>query len=357
MGREVEGLIDAEHKDALPARGNSVSATSRHAARTARGSSTDAGSAPPAPTSRPDARAGERPASTTVAARRSSPPERSTTGAPAIRAQLGHARAAALGAVLASSRRQCLHDLPPASIQVAHRPAHRLAERHAADLSGQLRDVAAVCESRISPVRRSRTNGPPACASTHSPASLPAEDRGSPSATDASAPTKARRSRAVRGPRPRTAPGPNIDGFTRFLDSSDHGRRALAIEKDAWLLAHLAARLPRAEHFWLVDRAGQECGYVWLTVADHGMVIQDHAVRGGDPASREALLRLVICLALDRGYPEVGGWLPAVSPVNELFTITPRKEEITMVKSLDLALSFDQAAIDAADWWQKIDHV
>ena len=87
------------------------------------------------------------------------------------------------------------------------------------------------------------------------------------------------------------------------------------------------------------------------------MVIQDHAVRGGDPASREALLRLVICLALDCGYPEVGGWLPAVSPVNELFTITPREEEITMVKSLDLALSFDQAAINAADWWQEIDHV
>jgi predicted acetyltransferase len=139
--------------------------------------------------------------------------------------------------------------------------------------------------------------------------------------------------------------------------ASDHGRRALAIERTPDYWTHLAARLPGAEHFWLLAPTGQEYGYAWLTTADKGLVLQDHAVRGGDAATREALLRLVICLGRERGMEQVGGWLPAVSPASELFTLTPRKTEITMVKSLDLALSFDAAALAAADWWQEIDHV
>jgi predicted acetyltransferase len=138
---------------------------------------------------------------------------------------------------------------------------------------------------------------------------------------------------------------------------SDHGRRALAIERTPDYWAHLAARLPQAEHFWILDRAGQECGYVCLTTADNGLVIQDHAVRDGDVGAREALLRLVISLGRERGMGQVGGWLPSVPSVEELFTLSLRSQEITMVKSLDLALSFDEAALAAADWWQEIDHV
>ena len=139
--------------------------------------------------------------------------------------------------------------------------------------------------------------------------------------------------------------------------SSDHGHLALAIERTPDYWAHLAARLPKAEHFWLLDRSGQECGYVWLTTADQGLVIQDHAVRLGDATTREALLRLVISLGRERGMDQVGGWLPAVPLASELFNLTPRTTEITMVKSLDLALSFDAAALAATDWWQEIDHI
>ena len=86
-------------------------------------------------------------------------------------------------------------------------------------------------------------------------------------------------------------------------------------------------------------------------------MIEDHAVRNGEPAVRETLLRLVLALAHSRGFSRAGGWLPAAPPADGLFTITPRLEEITMVKSLDLNLSLDPATLAAADWWQEIDHV
>ncbi len=139
--------------------------------------------------------------------------------------------------------------------------------------------------------------------------------------------------------------------------ASDHGRRALAIDRTPEYWEHLAARQPRAEQFWFVDRAGRESGYVWLTTADQKMVLQDHAVRGGDAENREMLMRLVISLAHQRGLTQVGGWMAAGPPMAELFTISPRKDEITMVKPLDLSLSIDGATIDSTDWWQEIDHV
>lgn len=139
--------------------------------------------------------------------------------------------------------------------------------------------------------------------------------------------------------------------------TSDHGRRTLAIDRTAEYWLHLAARLPQAEHFWLVEPGGQKCSYVCLTTAEGQLIIQDHAVRGGDAACREALLRSVISLARERGVAQVGGWLPATPPVEGLFAISPRRTELSMVKALDLALSFDPAAIAAADWWQEVDHV
>lgn len=139
--------------------------------------------------------------------------------------------------------------------------------------------------------------------------------------------------------------------------NSDHGRRALAIDRTPDYWVHLAARQPKAEHFWLESPAHEPCGYVWLRASDRGLVIEDHAVSRGDAALRDTLFRLVIGLAHARGFSQVGGWLPANPPVAGLFTSSPRLNEITMVKSLDLNLSFDPAAIAAADWWQEIDHV
>lgn len=138
---------------------------------------------------------------------------------------------------------------------------------------------------------------------------------------------------------------------------SDHGRRALAIERTVEYWEHLGERKPTAENFWLVSPTGSECGYICARTAERGLVIEDHAVQNGEVALRETLLRLVIDLAHARGLSQVCGWLPAESPARELFTLTPRATEITMVKSLDMAITLDDEAIAATDWWQEIDHV
>ncbi len=150
--------------------------------------------------------------------------------------------------------------------------------------------------------------------------------------------------------------GHRIPRLAEIYDS-DHGRRALAIERTADYWEHLAERKPTAENFWLNSEGGDECGYLCARTADRGLVIEDHAVRDGAPTLRTALLRLAIDLAHERGLSQVMGWLPAEPPAEELFTLSPRKTEITMVKSLDMAITLDDEAIRSTDWWQEIDHV
>lgn len=141
------------------------------------------------------------------------------------------------------------------------------------------------------------------------------------------------------------------------LYDSDHGQRPLAVDRTADYWEHLAARQPTAEHFWLLDPTGQTVGYAWLRQAKLDLLIDDQAVLAGDAERREKLFRLVIEMAKGRALTRAGGWMPKASPAEALFAISRREDEITMVKSLDMSLSFDGAAIESADWWQEIDHV
>jgi GNAT superfamily N-acetyltransferase len=158
-------------------------------------------------------------------------------------------------------------------------------------------------------------------------------------------------------------PAPTGDDFAgaiaQYADlyNSDHGRRALAIERTPDYWQHLAAREANDERLWLASKSGDRRGYVWLRTAGRDLVIDDHAVRDGDERTRAALLESVTHLALERGLARAGGWLPMAAPASELFAIVSRHDEITMLKPLDEGVVLDPAALAATDWLQEIDHV
>ena len=76
--------------------------------------------------------------------------------------------------------------------------------------------------------------------------------------------------------------------FAELYDS-DHGQRALVIDRSVDYWQHLVARQPNDERFWLVTGADKARGYVWLRTTGHDLVIDDHAVRDGDESARAAL--------------------------------------------------------------------
>jgi GNAT superfamily N-acetyltransferase len=147
-----------------------------------------------------------------------------------------------------------------------------------------------------------------------------------------------------------------IAQYAKLYDS-DHGRRALSIERTADYWQHLAERQAYDERFWLASKSGQQCGYTWLRTVGRDLLIDDHAVRDGDESTRSALFEQVTQLAVERGLSRAGGWLPTVAPAGEHFAIVPRRDEITMLKPLDEGVTLDAAALAAMDWLQEIDHV
>jgi predicted N-acetyltransferase YhbS len=165
------------------------------------------------------------------------------------------------------------------------------------------------------------------------------------------------------GDRWHLAPAPTGDDFAgaiaQFAElyDSDHGRRALSIERTPDYWQHLAACTPDDERFWLTSRTGERCGYAWLRTAGTDLVIHDHAVRDGAEQTRVELFKRILQLAIERELSRVGGWLPAASPAQEQFSITPRHDEITMLKPLDEHVTLDLASLAAADWLQEVDHV
>ena len=71
-----------------------------------------------------------------------------------------------------------------------------------------------------------------------------------------------------------------ISRFAELYDS-DHGQRALTVERTTDYWQHLAERVPEAERFWLVSPARDRCGYAWLRIVGGDLLIDDHAVRDG----------------------------------------------------------------------------
>ena len=174
----------------------------------------------------------------------------------------------------------------------------------------------------------------------------------------------------------RLEPFDPLEGASRMseLYARCHGRRALAIARNASYWHQLYQRSPDDAFYWLVvDNA--VTGYVRLCRAGDDWRIVDHAVdasvvsaaaadgtqppdgnaTGTDPY--DALYFAAVQQARRQGVARVGGWLPPDDAARRWFRLVSRSKEITMVKSLDPSIAFDEQALEAAAYFCEIDHV
>jgi hypothetical protein len=76
-----------------------------------------------------------------------------------------------------------------------------------------------------------------------------------------------------------------------------------------------------------------------------------------DDETERDLYSAVIALAKERGAERVGGWMPADAVCRELFEVTDRVKELTMIKPLVDRIEIDEQHCRAAEHFHEIDHV
>ncbi len=142
----------------------------------------------------------------------------------------------------------------------------------------------------------------------------------------------------------------------RELYHSAFRNAAFAIIRTEEYSQHLIARSPQDEFLWLIDDQ-QRAGYARVRIDGKRMQLREAIVANDEPRLRIALYRQIALLAKQRELPQVEGWLPNDSASREVMHVEPRVEEITMLKSLDPSVSFDESCLQAADRLNEIDHV
>ena len=136
-----------------------------------------------------------------------------------------------------------------------------------------------------------------------------------------------------------------------------HGSMPLAIARDDAYWRALLERFTEDRFFAFEDRAGGWHGYARLGRAGNMLRITDFALEDQSLELAEEFYAATIALAREEGAEKFGGWLPDHPSAMQFFELTPRKTEITMIKSLDASRPIDDEMIELASRFCEIDHV
>jgi len=136
-----------------------------------------------------------------------------------------------------------------------------------------------------------------------------------------------------------------------------HGEMPLSIHRDAAYWQALLDRAPQDRFFRLTDGRGGWHGYARLTTRGSDWRIADFALDDQSLELAEELYAGLLRLARQEGCRRFGGWMPDHPSARQFFDLTPRKTEITMIKSLDPADQLEPEAIELASRFCEIDHV
>jgi predicted N-acetyltransferase YhbS len=140
------------------------------------------------------------------------------------------------------------------------------------------------------------------------------------------------------------------------LYDQGHTGLPLSIARSAEYWRYLFAQDPQDE-FCFVEANGQRVGYVRLGMRKSGMVIRDFSVVSDTQEVKRGLYSAVIAEAESRDVDCVGGWVPADEVSRDLFDISDRIQELTMIKPLVDRIQVDERHCQAADHFHEIDHV
>ncbi len=141
------------------------------------------------------------------------------------------------------------------------------------------------------------------------------------------------------------------------LYATYHEAMPLCIARDEAYWQALLARFPEERFFVLADRNDAWHGYLRLACKDNAWRITDYALADQSLELAEELYALAISLASEQNATRFGGWLPDHPSARQFFDLTPRKTEITMLKSLSDACPLDDVMLELASRFCEIDHV
>jgi predicted N-acetyltransferase YhbS len=140
------------------------------------------------------------------------------------------------------------------------------------------------------------------------------------------------------------------------LYAGGHTRYPLSIARSADYWRYLLCQNPLDE-FYFVTAGSRRVGYVRLGIRPGQILIRDLSLLEDTEATERGLYSGVIALAKARGAAQVGGWMPADPVCRELFAVTNRVKELTMIKPLVDRIKIVDRHCEAAAHFHEIDHV
>ncbi len=143
----------------------------------------------------------------------------------------------------------------------------------------------------------------------------------------------------------------------RQMYAAYHGAAPLSIARDEAYWEMMLEKFADDNFYALAAGNDVWAGYVRVGRKGDAWRITDYALADQSDARAAQLYAALVALARSGGAKRVGGWLPDSAPARELFTLSPRRAEITMIKSLDAGISLSDAAVAATSRFCELDHV
>jgi GNAT superfamily N-acetyltransferase len=153
-----------------------------------------------------------------------------------------------------------------------------------------------------------------------------------------------------------------ISAIERWQDLSRlydvyHGAMPISVARKPDYWRALLERFPEDRFYALDDRKGGWHGYLRINSEGDKWRIVDYALADQSLELAEALYAAAFQLAKTAGVGQLGGWLPDHSSARQFFDLTPRRTEITMLKSLSDDCPLDAEMLELASRFCYIDHV
>ena len=136
-----------------------------------------------------------------------------------------------------------------------------------------------------------------------------------------------------------------------------HGAAPISIRRSEDYWRAMSSKFPDDRFFWMNDSDGKHRAYARLTPDPHGWRILDYACGDQSDATLSDLYTSLFALVAGWKVDRFGGWLPNNAVAADLFEVSDRESEITMIKPLDANLLIDEEIIAAAGRFCEMDHV
>lgn len=143
----------------------------------------------------------------------------------------------------------------------------------------------------------------------------------------------------------------------RELYEHFHADLPLAVHRGDDYWQYLRLKTPRDKTFLLESASGEPAGYFRVGIKGDAMLLRDCALVENSSDAILSLFSSIIEAARQHGVQQLHGWIPGNDDALSILSPQLRSMEITMVKPLRDDIAFNDADLQAADWFHEIDHV